>query len=87
MSKKRVYTSLQDIRLARQKLRYEVMLCEEKFKNSSNMLLTGLSHSMKDLGFYIRNRLFTYAFFRSVSKSGMLYDFLANFARGFRKSV
>ncbi len=87
MSKKRVYTSLQDIRLARQKLRFETMLCEEKLKNSSDMLFTGLAHSVKDIGFYIRNRLFTYAFFRSVSKSGILYDFLANFVRGFKKSV
>ena len=81
------HTSLQDIRLARQKLIYESLLYEEKLKHSSERLLSGISGSLKNLGFYIRNRLLTWAFFRSVSKSAILYDFLASFRRGFKKTM
>ncbi len=81
------YTSLQDIRLARNKLRYETLLCEERFKNTSSRLFAGFTGSIRDLGFYIRNRLFTYAFFRSLTKSGMIYDFLTNFKQGLTKNL
>ncbi|TVR68523.1 MAG: hypothetical protein EA408_13425 [Marinilabiliales bacterium] len=81
------YTSLQDIRLARNRLRYEILLCEERMKNSSVRLFAGFTNSLRDFGFYVRNRLFTYAFFRSLSKSGMIYDFLTSFKKGFSKNL
>ncbi len=77
---------MQEIRLAKTRLRYETMLYEVKLKNSTNQMFSNFSQSMRNLSFNIRNRLFTYAFFRSLSKSGMIYDFIRNFKKGFRQS-
>lgn len=77
---------MQEIRLAKTRLRYETMLYEVKIKNSANQVFSNFSQSMRNLSFNIRNRLFTYAFFRSLSKTGMMYDFIRNFKKGFRQS-
>ena len=86
MSKKHDYRSMQDIKMARAELRYESRLLEEKFKYSGDQLFSNFSYSLKSLSFNIRNKLLTIAFFRSLSKSGMVYDFFRNFARGFRRA-
>ncbi len=84
--RKKSYNSLHDIRLAKATLRLESMLYKEKLKNSGNRLFSGVSFSLKNLSFNIRNRLLAWSLFRSVAKSNMLYDFLSSFKRGFRKT-
>ena len=84
--RKKTYSSIQEIRLDRERLRFESMYYNEKLKSSSKRLFSGLSGSLRDLRFNIRNKLFTFSVFRSLSKTGMLYDFINNFARGFRQT-
>ncbi len=86
MKKKSEYNSLDDIRLARERLRYKALLQEEKFKNSSARIFSSFFFSMKNLSFTIRNRLISYSFFRSLYKSNIIYDFIKNFTRGFRQA-
>lgn len=86
MKNKKGYNSIHDIKIARERLRYETKLYEEKLRNTNNLILSGITLSMKNLKFNIRNRLITYSIFRSFYKSNLFYDFVKNFFRGFRKS-
>ncbi len=88
MMKKRKskYRSIQEIKLARERLKYESMLQQEKMKNSSRRLFSSFTYSLRNLSFNIRNRLVTYSFIRSLYKTNILFDFMRNFVRGFRRS-
>jgi len=84
--KQKSFRSIHEIRLARERLRFECLFYGEKLKNSRNRLFSGFTHSIRDIGFNIRNRLFALSLVRSVAKSNMFYEFIANFAEGFRKA-
>ena len=86
MKKKREYNSLDDIRRAKDRLRYKALLQEEKFKNSTSRIFSSFFFSMKNLSFTVRNRLISYSFFRSLYKSNIIYDFIRNFTKGFRQA-
>ena len=76
---------MEEINLARARLRYESRLYEEKLKNTRNRIFSDFSFSVKSLGLNIRNRLIAYSLFRSIYKSNIIYDFIGNFSRGFRQ--
>jgi hypothetical protein len=86
MKNKVVYNSIYDIKIAKERLRYEVKLYEEKLKNTNNLLLSGISVSFRNLKFNIRNRLVSFALFRSLYKSNVAFGFIRNFVRGFMRS-
>ena len=86
MKNKAGYHSIYEIKIAKERLRYEVKLYEEKLKNTNNLLLSGISASFRNLRFNIRNKLVTYALFRSLYKSNYVFGFIKNFVRGFRRS-
>ncbi len=86
MKNKVAYKSIYDIQIAREKLRYEIRLHEEKLRNANYLLFSGISMTMRNLSFNIRNRLVSFALFRTLYKSKYAYDFMRNFIRGFRRS-
>lgn len=86
MKNKTKFNSIYEIRIAKERLRYETAIQSERLSNKTGMLFSGVSFSLRNLSFRIRNRLFTYAFVRSLSRTKMLHDFLNNFIRGFRQS-
>lgn len=86
MKKKTGYSSLNEIKIAREKLRYESKLQEEKLKSVNYLMFSGISMSMRNLSFNIRNRLLSFALFRSLYKSKFTYDFIRNFIRGFSRT-
>ena len=86
MKNKVAYKSIYDIQIARERLRYETRLYEEKLRNANYLIFSGISMSLRNLRFNIRNRLVSFALFRSLYKSKYAYDFARNFIRGFRRS-
>lgn len=80
-----VYKSMEEIKLAKARLKYESRLYEERLKNSRDLIFAGFSFSLKSLGLNIRNRLIGYSLFRSLYKSNIFYDFIGNFSKGFRQ--
>lgn len=86
MKNKSRYNSMHEIKIARERLRFEVKLYEVKLKNTNNILFSGISLSMRNLKFNIRNRLISYSIFRSLYKSNFIYDFIKNFHRGFKRT-
>ncbi len=86
MNKKKEYSSIDEIRLDKARLRYKSLLYTERLKNSSSKLFSGFSFSMKTLSFNIRNRFLTYSFLRSLYKTNFYYDFIKNFRRGFKQA-
>jgi hypothetical protein len=85
MKSKKGYSSIYEIKVAKERLRYQMKLQEEKFKNINYLLLSGISSSLRDLRFNIRNKLISYAFFRSLYKSNVVFGFAKNFIRGLRR--
>ena len=83
MKNRIVYNSMFDIKLEKEKLRFEILLYEEKMKNLNSQMISGLSVSMKNLSFNVTNRLISYSLLRSLYKTRYLYDFLMSFSRGF----
>ncbi len=86
MNKKTKFNSIHEIRLAKERLRYESLMYRERLKNKINQLCSGFSFSLRNLSFNIRNRFMTYSVFRSLFKANFFYDFIKNFARGFRQA-
>jgi hypothetical protein len=86
MKSKTGYNSIYEIRIARERLRYELKLQEEKLKNVNYLLISGISSSLRDIKFNIRNKLISFAFFRSLYKSNFVFGFARNFIRGFRRA-
>jgi hypothetical protein len=86
MKSKAGYNSIYEIKIARERLRYQLKLQEEKFKNVNYLLLSGISSSLRDLKFNIRNKLISFAFFRSLYKSNFVLGFAKNFIRGLRRA-
>jgi hypothetical protein len=86
MKKKRSYRSIYDIKIAKERLRYETRLNKEKLKISSNYVFSDLSLSLKNLGANIRNRLLAYSIVRSYARSKLLFTLVRNLVRGFRQT-
>jgi uncharacterized membrane protein YqjE len=84
--KKTAYNSIYDIRIAKEKLRYEVKLHEEKLRNANYLLMSGISMSLNNLRLNVKNRLVSFALFRSLYRSKYAIDFVRNFIRGFRRT-
>lgn len=84
--RKKSFNSVREIKLAKERLRYECLFYSEKLKNSGNRLFAGFTRSLKELSFNIRNRLFAYSLMRSFAKSNLLYEFTTNFVRGLKRS-
>jgi hypothetical protein len=82
MKKRKVYRSVSDIRLARERLKYENKFYKERLIATAGMTIPSLSVSMRNLGLAIRNRFFTLSIIRSLARSNMFYSLLG---RVFRK--
>ncbi len=80
------YKSIHEIQIAKARLRYKVRLNEEKLKTAGNLLISNVSLALRDIKSDIRNRLISFTFFRTLSKSNFIYNFAKNFIRGFRKT-
>jgi hypothetical protein len=84
--KKPAIKSVYDIRIAKEKLRYEIKLHEEKLRNANYHLMSGISMSLRNLKLNVRDRLVSFALFRSLYRSKYAFDFMRNFIRGFRRT-
>jgi hypothetical protein len=76
MKKKKIYRSVSDIRLARERLKYENKFYKERLLATAGMTIPSLSVSMRNLGLAIRNRFFTLTILRSLVRSNMFYSVL-----------
>jgi hypothetical protein len=87
MKNKKNYKSISDIRLARERLKYENKFYLEKLKNATSMTMPSLSHSFKNLGFSIRNRFFGFTVVRSILKSNLMYKVFRRFSGKSKKTA
>jgi hypothetical protein len=85
MKKKKMYRSLSEIRLARERLRYENKFYKNRLIAAGTMTIPSLSVSFRNLGISIRKRLFAFTVFRSLVKSNIVYDAVRGVARRFRR--
>jgi hypothetical protein len=77
--KKKNYSSLFEVRLARERYRYETMLKKEKLENTGNLIISGVALTLSNISLDLRKRLFNYSFFRFLIKTGMFYKLARNF--------
>jgi hypothetical protein len=86
MKRKREFKSIHEIRIARERYRYDTILQREKLNTRAGMIFSNLSLALNNMSLNIRSRLFSYSFFRTLFKTGMLVSFARNFSRGFRQA-
>jgi hypothetical protein len=85
MKKKKVYRSVSDIRLARERLKYENQFYKERLLASAGATIPSLSVSMRNLGLAIRNRFFTLTVLGSLARSNLFYKLLGRVFKKRRK--
>jgi hypothetical protein len=81
MKKKKVYRSVSDIRLARERLKYEHKFYKERLLATAGNTIPSLSVSMRNLGIAIRNRFFALSILRSAARSNIFYSIIGRIFR------
>jgi hypothetical protein len=87
MKKRRRFKSIEDIRIARERLTYENKFYFEKLKNTASLTVPSLTLSFKNLGLSLRNSFFGFTVVRSILKSNLVYNIARRFSRKFKKAA
>lgn len=82
---KREYKTIYEIRLAKEKYRYDTIVHREKLYYNTGLIFSNLSLSMRDLSLNVRSKLFNYSFFRTLFKTRMIIGIVKNIASLFRQ--
>lgn len=87
MKKKKDFSSIAEIKLARERLRYENKFYQERLKTSGSNTLPSLSLSIENLKYTIRNKLFTFSVFKALLKSNIVYFMAGRVSKLVRKRL
>jgi hypothetical protein len=79
MKRRKNYSSILEVRLARERYRYETKLHMERLENTGDLIIAGISLTLSNLSLDIRRKLFNYSVFRFLIKTGMFYNLAKNF--------
>lgn len=87
MKKKKEFNSIADIKLARERLKYENKFYQKRLKTSGSTTVPSLSLSVRNLKYTIRKNLFTFAVFKALIKSNIIYFMAGRVSRLVRKGL
>jgi len=75
----RDYHSIEEIRFARERLRYQILLYDERMKYSTKDVSQLFSETLKDVSYALRNRIVGYSILRYVIRNRAMARFMLAF--------
>jgi hypothetical protein len=82
---KRDYNSIFEIRMAKERYRYDTIVHREKLYNRTGLIFSNMSLSLRDWSMDVRSKLFKYSFFRKIYKTSIFFGVARSFAGLFRQ--
>jgi hypothetical protein len=82
---KRDYKTIHEIRMAKERYRYDTIVHREKLYNRTGLIFSNLSLSMRDWSLNVRSKLFNYSIFRTLFKTSIFIGMAKNIASLFRQ--
>lgn len=79
------FHSIEEIRFARERLRYQILLYDERMKYSTKDFSKLFNDSLKDVSYAIRNRILGYSILRYMIKNRAIANLILAFWQKWKK--
>lgn len=79
------FHSIEEIRFARERLRYQILLYDERIKYSTKDFSQLFNDTLKDVSYAIRNRIVGYSILRYIIRNRAMAKFLLAFWQQWKK--